>query len=93
MVNCNKISLNFDRTPRKYRQKLGFQNRRFLGKIVAAIAPFVARITAGTEPKVWSSVNESGEVEWNVYDPFGGRSASGLTETQVRSWLEERYDR
>ncbi|MEB3882578.1 hypothetical protein [Lyngbya sp. CCY1209] len=60
---------------------------------MAAIAPFVARMTAGTEPKIWSSVSASGKVEWNVYDPFDGRSASGLTETQVRSWLEERYNR
>ncbi|MGC9528955.1 MAG: hypothetical protein ACP5D7_25785 [Limnospira sp.] len=93
MVNYNNLSLNLDRTSRKSHQNLNFQNRQFLEKIVAAIAPFVARMTAGTEPKIWSSVSPSGEVEWNVYDPFDGRSASGLTETQVRSWLEERYNR
>ena len=92
MVNCNNLSLNLDRASRQSQQKLGFQTWQLLVKMAATIAPFVARLTAGSEPKVWSSINALGQVEWNIYDPFSDRSVSGLTETQVRSWLEERYN-
>ena len=46
-----------------------------------------------TEPKIWQTSRGNGVTIWNVYEPTTQESATFTTETEVRSWLEQRYYR
>lgn len=54
-------------------------------------AKAVVALTQVKEPKVSQVMTEQG-VQWRVYDPVGDRSHPFTTETEVRVWLEERYN-
>ena len=43
------------------------------------------------EVQVWRTADSQGNPSWNAHDPASGRSASGLSEDQMRVWLEQRH--
>lgn len=60
----------------------------------------ISFFTVSSEPRIWQSSNGLGpifkgqsakQVLWNAYDPETGRSIYGVSETELRAWLEERY--
>lgn len=51
------------------------------------------QVAGETEPKIWQTSRGNGVTIWNIYDPTTQESASFTTETEVRSWLEQRYYR
>lgn len=51
----------------------------------------VAQLTNSTEPRVWQSENSTGHVLWNAYDATTDRIIRNVSETEVRAWLETRY--
>lgn len=46
----------------------------------------------GDEPKVWKKINRSGVTIWHVYDPVSNMHATFDSESEIRSWLEKRYN-
>ncbi|PSB30028.1 hypothetical protein [Stenomitos frigidus] len=46
-----------------------------------------------SEPKVWQSVDRSGNLRWNVYHPGTRESAVLDSEQEVRIWLEQSFYR
>ncbi|MBE9061051.1 hypothetical protein [cf. Phormidesmis sp. LEGE 11477] len=47
---------------------------------------------AGTaEPQVWSTQDTAGQVLWNAYDGASGKIIRNASETEMRIWLENRY--
>lgn len=46
---------------------------------------------ASSEPHVWLSQDASGLPQWKAYDPITGQSATCSSETEMRTWLEERH--
>lgn len=44
-----------------------------------------------SEPRVWQSQDATGLLQWKALDPITGESVSYDSETEMRSWLEERH--
>ncbi|WP_050765758.1 hypothetical protein [Synechococcus sp. PCC 7335] len=45
--------------------------------------------TAG--PRVWVTRDAAGQTLWNAYDSASGRTIHQVSETELRVWLESRY--
>lgn len=69
---------------------LGTQTRRAIAHIWQAIAAF---LSVSDDPRLWQTKSASGDILWNAYDPKTNCHAEGLTEQDMRIWLEERYAR
>ena len=48
----------------------------------------MARLMGSGEPQVWQSVNAAGQIAWNAYDASSEEAIYGVSEAEVRSWLE-----
>jgi hypothetical protein len=46
---------------------------------------------ASQEVKVWCTADPQGNLSWSALDPISGRSVNGLSEDQMRVWLEQRH--
>jgi hypothetical protein len=44
----------------------------------------------GEQLQVWQ-VSHLGQKYWNAYDPVSGCRVNGLSEAEMRAWIEERY--
>lgn len=42
----------------------------------------------GHEPRIWQKRGINGEVFYNGYDPYSGKSTHFATETEMRNWLD-----
>ncbi len=51
----------------------------------------VAQLTNSGEPRVWRSQDATGRPLWNAYDAATDRIIRNASETEVRAWLEARY--
>ena len=49
-------------------------------------------LTAGDQPRIWRVYHGKTQL-WNAYDPISDCRVEGLSESELRSWLEERYTR
>ncbi len=47
-------------------------------------------LTAGDQPRVWQ-VSDGKNRLWNAYDPVTDCQIEGVSEAELRVWLEERY--
>ncbi|MGB3532998.1 MAG: hypothetical protein WBA13_05720 [Microcoleaceae cyanobacterium] len=43
-------------------------------------------------PRVWQTQHPEYKC-WNAYDPVSGCRVKGLSESEMRAWLEDRYNR
>lgn len=43
------------------------------------------------EPRIRKTVDRTGNLQWNVYDPQGYQSLTFNSELEVRQWLDQRY--
>lgn len=67
-------------------------NRLNWGQILRSLGTrAVAALTQGQAPRVSSVTTEEG-MQWRVYDPVGDRTHYFATETEVRTWLNQRYN-
>jgi len=48
-------------------------------------------LTSVTEPRVWESQDAAGRRLWNAYDSASDKVIRNASETEVRAWLEARY--
>ena len=46
-------------------------------------------LAGSTEPRVWQTRDASGQLTWNAYDALRNQSIHRVSETELRSWLEE----
>ncbi|MEP0807687.1 hypothetical protein [Coleofasciculus sp. FACHB-SPT9] len=51
----------------------------------------VTFLTQEPEIKVWKKSDRFGNIWWEVYDPFSGRSATFGCEVDMLEWVEKRY--
>lgn len=49
-------------------------------------------LTAEPELKVWQKTDSSGHSYWCAYDPYTQRSTTQATESEMRAWIEDRYN-
>lgn len=75
----------------KQTQKYSFFEKIF-GQVHAILQPFIQNLIAGDQPRVWQ-VRQSGKLYWNAYDPVSQCRVEGLSESEMRAWLEHRYNR
>jgi len=50
-----------------------------------------AHLSVSSEPHVWQTQNDAGQMVWSAYDPSNGRAIHGVSESEMRIWLEERH--
>jgi hypothetical protein len=50
-----------------------------------------AHLESSSEPRVWSTQDQTGRVTWSACDPTTRQSISQLNEQEMRVWLEERH--
>jgi len=48
-------------------------------------------LNATNELQVWQSSDRNGRTWWNAYDPITGRTTKRDSESEMRTWIEERY--
>lgn len=63
---------------------------------VSAVSALWNRLTSyllqNSSLQIWQSRDSAGNVRWNVFDVRTNRSATLLSENDVRVWIEESYD-
>jgi hypothetical protein len=87
-------SQQFQSQPIQSQPKLsGLQpvNRWLQNFLSYARAHFLGCMTNPNELKVWVVRDRQGRHRWYAYDPRTNRSAAGLSEAELRVWLEQRY--
>lgn len=47
----------------------------------------LAHLTMATEPKVWKTQDEAGQIVWSAYDPRTDKSIHQVSADRVRAWL------
>ncbi|MBE9180655.1 hypothetical protein IQ268_19015 [Oculatella sp. LEGE 06141] len=52
---------------------------------------FIAGMSGTAEPHVWQETDRYGQLLWRAYDPRNGRSFTSDNESEMRSWIEQRY--
>ncbi len=53
---------------------------------------FILGLITADQPRVWQVI-QNGTSRWNAYDPVSQCRVEGLSEPEMRAWLEERYNR
>lgn len=48
-------------------------------------------LSASSEPHVWRTRDQAGQVYWDAYDPITEERVQSLTEAEMRAWLEDRH--
>lgn len=93
MVNLTTASQR-DRLEKQWTQQT--QSKPLLNRISAHVytilKPFIQHLTTGNHPRVWQ-VQQQGKSCWNAYDPVSQCRVEGLSESEMRAWLEHRYNR
>jgi hypothetical protein len=60
-------------------------------KLVRVFQSVKAYLNVGSEPYVWKTTSAVGDSQWSAYDPITHTAIEGVSETEVRVWLEERH--
>lgn len=51
----------------------------------------VSQLGGSSGPLVWQTHGAAGQVVWNAEDRVSGKSIRGVSEAELRIWLESRY--
>ncbi len=65
---------------------------RIQSKINQIFQQLIRGLITGDQPRVWRS-SQQGKNTWNAYDPVSRCQVEGLSESEMRGWLEQRYNR
>jgi hypothetical protein len=52
----------------------------------------IQTLIASDQPRVWQ-IQHHGTSYWNAYDPVSQCRVEGLSDSEMRAWLEHRYNR
>lgn len=94
MANCANISER-DRLEQLWNQQkkyFSFSDNLFTG-VRRGFYWLVTGLTAEERIKVWSCSDRVGNIYWNAYDPVFDHILERATESELRLWLEKRYNR
>ncbi|MDX2243703.1 MAG: hypothetical protein NW224_23730 [Leptolyngbyaceae cyanobacterium bins.302] len=58
-----------------------------LGKIARSL---LSQLHQSTELQVWQEFDQAEHCFWNAYDPITQRSIYGISEAEMRVWIEQR---
>ncbi|MGD1953482.1 MAG: hypothetical protein ACFB14_28120 [Leptolyngbyaceae cyanobacterium] len=72
------------------RPMLRAENRRH-GFFKAFCQSLLKSLLGSSEPIIEKQIDDNGQTLYNIYDRVTQQQISGLTETEVRVWLEQRY--
>jgi len=62
--------------------------------VFRTVGRWIANATLpATEPRIYRGTDADGALYWRVCDPLTGESTRLYSEADVRSWLDERYNR
>ncbi len=53
----------------------------------------ITSLTAEDKIKIWTASDRLGQTCWNAYDPISDRFLLRASESELRLWLEQRYNR
>lgn len=53
----------------------------------------VTALSNNIEMRVWKTVDKTGRSLWKLYDPITGETFDFNSENEVRTWIEESYNR
>ena len=53
----------------------------------------VTALSNNLEMRVWKTVDKTGRSLWKLYDPITGETFDFNSENEVRTWIEESYNR
>ena len=70
------------------RSSISVLSKDFFQNLKKAITNYLNNYT---EPKVWQSISDQGDIIWHIYYPKTGRSGSFTSEEEARIWIEEQY--
>ncbi len=51
----------------------------------------IQRMTNQTDLRVWQTSDRHGNTVWNAHDPQTNRGTYGVTEPEVRRWIDQRH--
>lgn len=69
-----------------------FVKSSLAASVSRALSNVAARMAGTTEPQIWQTHNSMGDILWNVYDPSTNQTSVFYSETEVRVWIDERYN-
>jgi hypothetical protein len=67
------------------------QNVELATGVKQFLQDFLAFLSGSEEPRIWIRRDRNGNKVYHAYDPVNNSSFSNISETELRSWLEERY--
>jgi hypothetical protein len=90
--------MNYQQTIEKleqlYSHKPETQSKRSVGDWLKQIwRSLVVALSQNSEIRVWKTVDKTGRSLWKLYDPSTGETLDFDSETEVRTWIEESYNR
>lgn len=53
----------------------------------------VTALSQNAEMRVWKTEDKTGRLLWKLYDPITGETFDFNSENEVRTWIEESYNR
>lgn len=94
MANCANISEREQLEKVWNKQQKDF---RILSRVIQwtrqGLYRLITSLTAEDQIKIWTASDRLGHTYWNAYDPISDRFLSHASETELRLWLEQRYNR
>ena len=76
--------INFERVSQSVQQNLN-SGQQALYRLLSALTMTPSPI------RIWKHVDSTGRETWSAYDREFDRTASQLSETEMRAWIEARY--
>jgi hypothetical protein len=77
-----------------YQQQKDFRISAHLRELIRkAFYWLITGLSAADDIQVWTCSDRLGNIYWNAYDPIYDRFLSRASETELRLWLEQRYNR
>lgn len=68
------------------------QKNNFWSSFYRLLAATLNAMAGSSEPKIQQRRDRIGQTIWFVYDPVSGQNSRFTSESEVRAWLDERYN-
>lgn len=81
-INSNSHSQEVNQTKK---------NNQFISNLQRLGNWLVTFLTSGNQVRIWQSSDRFGNTYWHAYDPQANLSIKGVSEEELRVWLEKRY--
>ena len=79
------------RSSRSRKPALNSTQKRVFNRISNLFRTLVSQLGGGDGPLVWQTHDAAGRAVWSAEDRVSGKSIRGVSEAELRVWLEARY--